>query len=62
MSEPYDLFSGRSLERPTALSDGLFAVAMTLHVLDMRVPVYFIVSPGGQVARGGRPGAGRFRA
>ena len=59
MSEPYNLFSGQSLERLTALSDGLFAVAMTLLVLDMRVPVstvasvialalvqlYFIVSP-----------------
>src|SRR5438094_4532320 len=39
MSEPYNLFSGQSLERLTALSDGLFAVAMTLLVLDMRVPV-----------------------
>src|SRR6516225_141850 len=38
MSEPYNLFSGQSLERLTALSDGLFAVAMTLLVLDMRVP------------------------
>ena len=36
MSEPYNLFSGQSLERLTALSDGLFAVAMTLLVLDMR--------------------------
>src|SRR5215472_15897563 len=39
MSEPYNLISGRSLERLTALSDGLFAVAMTLLVLDVRVPV-----------------------
>src|SRR5262252_9517092 len=39
MSEPYNLFSGQSLERLPALSDGLFAVAMTLLVLDMRVPV-----------------------
>lgn len=39
MAEPYNRFTGQSLERVTALSDGLFAVAMTLLVLDLRVPV-----------------------
>lgn len=39
MNEPYNRFSGRSLERLAALADGLFAVAMTLLVLDLRVPV-----------------------
>lgn len=39
MAEPYNRFSGQSLERVTALSDGVFAVAMTLLVLDVRVPV-----------------------
>jgi uncharacterized membrane protein len=39
MSEPYNRFTGQSMERLTALSDGLFAVAMTLLVLDLRVPV-----------------------
>ncbi len=39
MSEPYNRFSGQSLERLTALTDGLFAVAMTLLVLGLRVPL-----------------------
>ena len=38
MSETYNSFSGQSVERLTALTDGLFAVAMTLLVLDLRVP------------------------
>src|SRR5262249_51965149 len=39
MSEPYNRFTGQSIERLPALSDGLFAVAMTLLVLDVRVLV-----------------------
>jgi uncharacterized membrane protein len=38
MAEQYNRFSGQSIERVTALSDGVFAVAMTLLVLDVRVP------------------------
>jgi Endosomal/lysosomal potassium channel TMEM175 len=34
----YNLIAGKSLERIAALSDGLFAIAMTLIVLDIRVP------------------------
>ena len=39
MAEPYNRFTGQSMERLTALNDGLFAVAMTLLVLDLRIPV-----------------------
>jgi uncharacterized membrane protein len=34
----YNQFANRSLERIAALSDGLFAIAMTLIVLEIRVP------------------------
>jgi TMEM175 potassium channel family protein len=38
MSRSYNEIAGRSLERLAALSDGVFAVAMTLLVLDIRAP------------------------
>src|SRR5271155_919408 len=34
----YNAIQGRSLERLAALSDGIFAVAMTLLVLDIHIP------------------------
>lgn len=34
----YNLIQGRNLERVAALSDGIFAVAMTLLVLDLHIP------------------------
>jgi len=39
MRTHYNLIAGQSLERLAALSDGIFAVGMTLLVLDLRVPV-----------------------
>jgi uncharacterized membrane protein len=38
VSTQYERVAGRSLERVTALSDGVFAVAMTLLMLDLSVP------------------------
>jgi Endosomal/lysosomal potassium channel TMEM175 len=57
MSEPYNRFTGQSLEYLTALSDGLFAVAMTLLVLHLRVPG-LTNRPAHRRAPGGPGGAG----
>ncbi|HEV2491354.1 MAG TPA: TMEM175 family protein [Candidatus Acidoferrales bacterium] len=38
MSTPYDQIAGQNVERLAALSDGIFAVAMTLLVLDLHTP------------------------
>jgi uncharacterized membrane protein len=43
MSVTYNRIAGRSVERLAALSDGIFAVAMTLLVLDLRTPAHSAV-------------------
>ena len=39
MNTPYDRIAGQSVERLASLSDGIFGVAMTLLVLDLRLPL-----------------------
>ena len=45
----YNQFAGQSVERLAALSDGIFAVAMTLLVLDLRVPAKEGIHDEGQL-------------
>src|SRR3954468_3386962 len=50
MSVVYNQIANRSLERIGALCDGLFAIAMTLIVLEIRVPDPALIHDDGQLA------------
>ncbi len=47
MATLYNRIQGRSVERLSALSDGIFAVAMTLLVLDIRLPSATVIHSEG---------------
>jgi uncharacterized membrane protein len=47
MGARYNAIAGQSVERLAALSDGLFAVAMTLLVLDLKVPAGHLIQTDG---------------
>jgi uncharacterized membrane protein len=52
MKVSYNAIAGGSLERIAALSDGLFAIAMTLLVLDLKLPAAASIHGEGELAAG----------
>ncbi len=51
MRQDYNRIAGQSVERLAALSDGVFAVAMTLLVLDLKGPAANLVHNEGELAQ-----------
>jgi uncharacterized membrane protein len=51
MEPSYNRIAGQSVERLAALSDGIFAVAMTVLVLDLRLPAADVVHSEHQLWR-----------
>lgn len=51
MNDSYNQIAARGLERIAALSDGLFAIAMTLIVLEIRVPDPGVIHSDGDLWR-----------
>jgi uncharacterized membrane protein len=49
MGTNYNEIAGRSLDRIAALSDGIFAVAMTLLVLDLHAPAVALIHSNGDL-------------
>jgi uncharacterized membrane protein len=49
MPVDYNRIAGRNLDRITAISDGIFAVAMTLLVLDLKTPSSAVIRSGPQL-------------